>query len=141
MGHFPLLILGKSVSSIVTARAEACNVQNIMQTVHNTHGSTSASSSAECDIFLQQLWRYNTHAVEMRISYLNSTTGAGTEAQTVMVNDIPEVDKVCVLNTCAPTLIYTLSIVPDFKPFHVPTQRHVINAIPQLESLSEKLSA
>ncbi|KAL3133713.1 hypothetical protein ABBQ32_008207 [Trebouxia sp. C0010 RCD-2024] len=40
-----------------------------------------------------QLWRYNTHAVEMRIDYLNSMTGAGTEAQTVMVNDIPEVNK------------------------------------------------
>ena len=43
---------------------------------------------------LQQLWRYNTHAVEMRIDYLNSMTGAGTEAQTVLVNDIPEVHKV-----------------------------------------------
>ena len=43
---------------------------------------------------LQQLWRYNTHAVEMRIDYLNSMTGSGTEAQTVMVNDIPEVNKV-----------------------------------------------
>ncbi|DBA75042.1 hypothetical protein WJX77_009599 [Trebouxia sp. C0004] len=40
-----------------------------------------------------QLWRYNTHAVETRIEYLNSKTGAGTEAQTVMVNDIPEVNK------------------------------------------------
>lgn len=30
----------------------------------------------------------------MRIDYLNSMTGAGTEAQTVMVNDIPEVNKV-----------------------------------------------
>jgi len=43
---------------------------------------------------MQQLWRYNTHAVEMRIQYLNSMTGAGTEAQTIMVNDIPEVNKV-----------------------------------------------
>ena len=47
-----------------------------------------------CDCHLQQLWRYNTHAVEMRIQYLNSTTGAGTESQTIMVNDIPEVNKV-----------------------------------------------
>ena len=46
---------------------------------------------------MQQLWRYNTHAVVMRIEYLNSKTGAGTEAQTVMVNDIPEVNKVCQL--------------------------------------------
>lgn len=30
----------------------------------------------------------------MRIDYLNNVTGAGTEAQTVMVNDIPEVKKV-----------------------------------------------
>lgn len=30
----------------------------------------------------------------MRINYLHSMTGAGTEAQTVMVNDIPEVNKV-----------------------------------------------
>lgn len=30
----------------------------------------------------------------MRIDYLNSMTGAGTEAQTIMVNDIPEVKKV-----------------------------------------------
>ena len=48
-----------------------------------------------CVISLQQLWRYNKHAVEMRIAHLNSTIGTGTEAQTVMVNDIPEVNKVC----------------------------------------------
>lgn len=51
-------------------------------------------ASVRYTAFLQQLWRYNTHAVEMRIDYLNSMTGAGTEAQTVMVNDIPEVHKV-----------------------------------------------
>ena len=45
-------------------------------------------------VMLQQLWRYNKHAVEMRIDHLNSMTGAATEAQTVMVNDIPEVNKV-----------------------------------------------
>ena len=30
----------------------------------------------------------------MRIDYLNSMTGTGTEAQTVMVNDVPGVKKV-----------------------------------------------
>lgn len=30
----------------------------------------------------------------MRIQYLNSLTGAGKESQTIMVDDIPEVNKV-----------------------------------------------
>ena len=54
-------------------------------------------SVSDTKFHLQQLWRYNTHAVEMRIDHLNSMTGAGTEAQTIMVNDIPEINKVSYL--------------------------------------------
>lgn len=75
---------------------------------------------------LQQLWRYNTHAVEMRIDYLNSMTGAGTEAQTVMVNDIPEVNKVtfahkhCIAHALCSlsSWLLQLSLVCRQSPWH-----------------------
>ena len=54
----------------------------------------SVAQLRACKCCLQQLWRYNTHAVEMRIQYLNSLTGAGKESQTIMVDDIPGVNKV-----------------------------------------------
>ena len=66
---------------------------------------------------MQQLWRYNTHAVEMRIDYLNSMTGAGTEAQTVMVNDIPEVNKVTAAhkhNAYVFTLVVAMVVVSSW---------------------------
>ena len=64
------------------ASAQSQDFELYLQSVSDTH------------FHLQQLWRYNTHAVEMRIDHLNSMTGAGTEAQTIMVHDIPEINKV-----------------------------------------------
>ena len=56
----------------------------------------------------------------MRINYLNSMTGSGTEAQTVMVNDIPEVNKVClVLDTLQ---LYLASMYHGRKGFGVALQ-------------------